>query len=167
MSNINKKKYILKNLPNFIISMTQEEIDLIKKINDIRLKNNISQFEYNEKSEFYDFLLKEPSELYLFPYKKIFMLSQGKYLIKCKKDEFKTLINENDIDIMKVLLKEDLNRIFIFNKRNFICVLAYENYDNYNNNHNNLNENELNELIDNDDFHYHLISMENKMGNLL
>ena len=55
MSNINKKKYILKNLPNFIISMTREEIDLIKKINDIRLKNNISQFEYNEVSEFYDF----------------------------------------------------------------------------------------------------------------
>ena len=74
------------------------------------------------------------------------MLSQGKYLIKCKKDKFKTLINENDIDIMKVLLKEDLNRIFIFNKRNFICVLSYENYDNYfcinNNNHNNLNEND-------------------------
>ena len=102
MSNLNKKKYILKNLPNFIILMTSEQIDLIKIINELRLKNNISQLEYNEVSEFYNVLLKEPSEFYLFPYKKTFMFSQGKYLIKCKKDEFKILLNENDIDIMKV-----------------------------------------------------------------
>ena len=37
MSNINKKKYILKNLPNFIVAMTREQIDIIKMINDIRL----------------------------------------------------------------------------------------------------------------------------------
>jgi hypothetical protein len=170
MSNLNKKKYILKNLPHFIVAMTREQIDIIKMINDIRLNKNISQLEYNETSEFYDFLLKEPSELYLFPYKKTFMLSQRKYLIKCKKDEFKVLINENNNDIMKVLLMEDLDRIFIFEKKNIIYILVYESYDDYidinNNNNNDNNVVNENELIDNDDFSYHLISVETKMGNL-
>ena len=159
MSNEKKKKFMVKNIQKMKILFTEEQIDIINYINNIRLNRNKSKLEYNEENELYELFVKEPSEFYFFPYKKIVMLNKNKYLIKSKKDGFKEELNNNN-DIMKVLLMEDLNRIKIFEKGIIIYILIYTSYDIISNTY---PENiSLNELLDDDDIHYEIISEENK-----
>ena len=159
ISNKKKKKAILKNIQKMKISISEEQIELINYINNIRLNGNKSKLEYNEENELYEFFLKEPSEFYFFPYKKIVMINKNKYLIKSKKDEFKEELNNNN-DIMKVLLMEDLNRISIVEKENIIYILIYISYDIILNTYK--ANNSLNELIDDENIHYEIISEESK-----
>ena len=159
MTKQKKKKYIFKIIPNIKIAITEEQIDSINFINDIRLNHNKPKLEYYEQIDFYDFLLNEPSQFYFFPYKKSIMLSKREYLIKCTKEEIKE-INKNE-DITKVLLIEDLNKISTIENGNIIYILVNESYDILKENNNNINnEDESFELKDNGDFKYIKLSEE-------
>ena len=165
MSNKKKKKSILKNIQKLKITISEEQIDLINYINNIRLNKNKSKLEFNEINELDELFIKEPSEFYFFPYKKVVMLSKNKYLIKSQKDELKEEVNNNN-DIMKVLMMEDLNSIIIIEKGNIIYILIYASYDIRLKNSSYRENNSSNELLDDENIRYELISEENKICDL-
>lgn len=159
MSDKQKKNYILKNLKNFKISMNDQQIDIINHINEIRLNNNKSKLEYNKRFEIYDFILNEVSEFYFFPFKKIVMLSKGKYLIKCFKEELKEQLNNNNI--MKILMMEDFNRISIIESGIIIYILIYESFEPLNDNDVSIENNSLNEPVNNEEINYRIMTEVN------
>ena len=56
------------------------------------------------------------------------MLSKNKDLIESQKDELKEEIDNNN-DIMKILMMDDLNSIIIIEKGKIIYILIYTSYD--------------------------------------
>jgi len=82
-----KKEYFLK------YTLSNENIELITLINELRKKNNIKQLIFNKLQNLKDFF-KEQN------------LSNEKYIFKCSIGEFKNKVLKSDENIIKILLKK-------------------------------------------------------------
>ena len=114
----NKEQYINSICKNFKIKRSFEEIELISKINKFRIQNKLEQLSVNVSIP--DFLINKPSELILFPYKKLYKIFNGpKYIFKIIANDSNFL---NNIEIKKFLLENNLNRINIIRQNDFIYI---------------------------------------------
>ena len=113
-----KDKFLREICKSFIIKHSNEELELMKKINTYRRKKDIDRLLID--NSFPDFLINKKSEMILFPYKKIYKLSTDKYLCKLKDEKF-----FNDFEIKNILLKDYLNKINVVQQNNIYYILVF------------------------------------------
>ena len=117
----NKGKYIKSICKNFIIKRSKEELEIIDIINNFRRKNYLEKFFVD--NTFPDFLIKKQTEIFLFPYKKIFKsFDNTKYICKIT-EKYKDFLNDSEIKI--ILLKDDLDRINVIKQNDIIYILLF------------------------------------------
>ena len=120
--NIQKYKYIL-NL---------DQINLIKKINDIRKKYNLWKLFYSEYEILPDFIINPKLELILFPNENIYKISTNYYIFKYTKNEFQNYLNVREIlNILTIGFLEEIN---IIEQNGIEFISIYKKNNKYNNN---------------------------------
>ena len=129
MNKQSKKIFILNNAYKFQYKQSERHIDLIKLINEYRVKNNLDKLLYNEEEKIPEFLIKESAEVILFGYKNLFILSNRKYLFKYKIDELKKNFIKRDSDILDIILNRNVNKISLIDIDNFEYILIYDSVD--------------------------------------
>ena len=127
---------IIKNARNCKYRLNEDQIDLIKKINEIRRKNDIPLLKYDENERIYHCIINEVTEVVLYNEKNNFKLKNFLYLFRYKKNEFKNFI-END-EVLRVINNDLLNKIKIIEQNDTEYILIY-NTSSLNNKKKNLN----------------------------
>ena len=131
MTNNNKKKYISDNKYNFQFLLTEEQLDLISLLNEFRGKNGLGKFTIDWDKKLPNFILNESSELILFSFHSIFRIGNQAYLFRHKPGVFENNFRDNDLDIINIILKPNLNRIIIIKQKNIEFILIYESHKSY------------------------------------
>ena len=126
-----KMSFISKNKYNFQFYLSKEQLDLISLINEFREKNNLEKLTIDWEKKLPNFILNEPSQLKLFTYNNIFKIENQTYLFKYKIGEFEVKFRNNNLDIINIILKENLNRIIVIYQNDFEYILIYESYKHY------------------------------------
>jgi hypothetical protein len=127
---------IIKNARNCKYRLNEDQIDLIKKINEIRRKKDIPLLKYDENERIPHCIINEVTEVVLYNEKNNFKLKNFLYLFRYKKNEFKNFI-END-EVLRVINNDLLNKIKIIEQNDTEYILIY-NTSNLNNKKKNLN----------------------------
>ena len=127
---------IIKNARNCKYRLNEDQIDLIKKINEIRRKNDIPLLKYDENERIPHCIINEVTEVVLYNEKNNFKLKNFLYLFRYKKNEFKNFI-END-EVLRVINNDLLNKIKIIEQNDTEYILIY-NTSSLNNKKKNLN----------------------------
>ena len=127
------------NIEKYEYRLKENQINLIKKINDIRKNNNIPEFNFNEKLP--DFITNPKLQLILYQNKNIYKISNNLYIFKYDINEFQNILNNSEIiNIIKI---DYLNEIKIIEQNNTEFIYIYNNrheYNNINNLKNNINK---------------------------
>ena len=127
MNLLERINFLKDNENNFIYSMDEDKIELIKLINKKRERYNIDKLKYriSQKLNYY-FTIDRNRKFSIF--KSIIKIDNKKYLFIYPKGEFKKkLINNNKV-IMKIIHFDYLNYILILEKEENEYILIYE-YD--------------------------------------
>ena len=114
---------IIKNARNCKYRLNEDQIDLIKKINEIRRKNDIPLLKYDENERIPHCIINEVTEVVLYNEKNNFKLKNFLYLFRYKKNEFKNFI-END-EVLRVINNDLLNKIKIIEQNDTEYILIY------------------------------------------
>ena len=124
-----KEKYALifnnKIIEQYNYELNDNQINLIKKINDIRKQYNLSPYKYSQIEKLPGFLINEKTELNLYPEHNIYKLNDHLYIFKYPKNEFQNLLNNNEI--LNIITNQSLDKIYIIEQNNFefICPYSY------------------------------------------
>lgn len=131
---LKRNYYLLENENNFNYTISNDQQILIENINNFRIKNRIRELKYNIKESLDEYFITE-KEGRFYCNENIINLSNNKYLLIYPIEEFKKnfLMNKN---IIKILLKDILNKILIITKGNNEYILIYSSNQIYNNNNN-------------------------------
>ena len=121
---------IIKNARNCKYRLNEDQIDLIKKINEIRRKNDIPLLKYDENERIPHCIINEVTEVILYNEKNNFKLKNFLYLFRYKKNEFKNFI-END-EVLRVINNDLLNKIKIIEQNDTEYILIYNTSKNNN-----------------------------------
>ena len=121
--------------------ITDSQADLINLINKLRKKKNIKELKYTITEKLYDFFIHIKR---FYALDNINKINNNIYLFIYPRDEFKSLVLENDEKIMKILYKNFFDHILILEKNNNEYILIY-------NSNNNMIANENNESIEDTD----------------
>ena len=115
MNIIEKIKFFEKNEYFLKYTLSNENIELITLINELRKKNNIKQLIFNKLQNLKDFF-KEQN------------LVNEKYIFKCSIGEFKNKVLKNNENVIKILLKKNLKYIIILEKEKNEYIFIYSNH---------------------------------------
>ena len=118
--NMKKYKYILKD----------NQINLIRKINDIRRKNNIKDLKFNEIEQLPEFIINEKTQITLNKSENIYKLSSYYYIFSYPKNKFENYLNKKEI--LNIITNDYLKKINIIEKNNFDLISIYNNIPNNN-----------------------------------
>ena len=125
-----RKKFVLDNYLNYKYFITDNNIKLINSFNDFRKEMNIKKLEFTEDKKIPEFILNLPSEMILFPEKNIFKISNKNYILKYKIGELYTKFQNKNPDIIKILNKDNLNKIQIIDKGEYEYIsISEHNYE--------------------------------------
>jgi len=123
INNMEKIKFFEKNEYFLKYTLSNENIELIYLINEIRKKNNIKELIFKKRQNLKDFF----KEQYLREFFKEQNLSNEKYILKYPIGELKKKLLKNDRYGFKILLKENLNYIIILEKERNEYIFIYSN----------------------------------------
>ena len=116
-------KLILKNARNYKYKLNKNQIDLIKKINDIRSKYKIPLLKYDLDQRIPHCIINEVTEVVLYNDKNNFKLKSFLYLFRYKKNQFIKFINKDEI--LSVINNDLLNKIKIIEQNDTEYILIY------------------------------------------
>ena len=126
MNKNERKKFVLQNLKNYENKITDKQKELIDLINNLRRENDINDLENNDKKTIPEFIFKKPAEVLLMPSKKIFKLSNKKYIFKYPLNELEKVVIDKNKEILNILLKDNLNHIQIVNQNDIEYIMIFE-----------------------------------------
>ena len=109
---------------NLEYNYLKEDFKVLIKINNFREKNNLPKFEKDNYLP--DFIIHEISEVILNNSPYILKLSKNKYIMKYELGTFNYYFQNNNPDLLKILLKKDLNTINIITQGNIQYILLYD-----------------------------------------
>ena len=125
LNNKNAQIFKKENVEKYKYSLNENQINLIRNINDIRRRNNnITLLNYVREENLPEFIINEKTEIYIFKY---------------PKNEFQNLLNNSQI--LNIITIDELNEINIIEQNNieFISVYKRNNGNNINRNNNDIN----------------------------
>ena len=111
--------YIEKNEYFFKYSLNDENVELIRLINEFREQNNLKRLIFNKLQNLQDFFKDRD-------------LFKEKFLFEYPIGEFKKLFEEKKENIIEILIKENLNNILILEKENKEYIFIYTNCEDKN-----------------------------------
>ena len=123
-----KNKFIYKkeNIEKYKYELNQNQINLINKINDIRILNNIPILEYNKYNRLSNFILKEKAELFFNPNKNLYYYAAlNIYIFKYPKNKFINLLNHKEA--LNIISNYRLSKITIIELNNLEYIYLYNN----------------------------------------
>ena len=123
LNNKEKNNLILKTSKNYKYKLNKNQINLIKKINEIRRKNNISLLKYNTTETIPDFIINEVTEVNIYNYKNNFRLKNYLYLFRYEKNEFQNFIENSEI--LSIINNDLLNEIIIIEQNDIEYISIY------------------------------------------
>ena len=135
-----KKIFNKKNMKEYESELNDNQIILIKNINQLRKENNIRELKYDEKQKFPDYLMNKKTELFFYKEKNIYKFNNNYYLIKYPISESQKDIT--DKNIINIITIDILERINIMQKDDYYYITLY-------NDHFDKNENIVNKNINN------------------
>jgi len=113
--NISEKiKFFEKNEYFLKYTLSNEKIELITLINEMRKKNNVKKLIYNKQQNLKDYFKEQK-------------FSNEKYILKYPIGEFKKKLLKNDKYASKILLKKNLNYMMILEKERNEYINLYSN----------------------------------------
>ena len=134
-----KNEYIFKkeNIEKYEYKLNENQIGLIKKINEIRVQNNIPKLQYNKYEKIPNFIINPKLKLLFNKNENIYKISNNLYIFKYNKNELQNLLN--DKEIINIIKFGFLDKINIIEKNNaeFISVCGSRPENNYAKNLNN------------------------------
>ena len=107
-----------KNQNFYLYTLNDENIELIKLINEFRKNNNVSELIYKKIENIIDYF-------------NIKNMNNKSYLFIYSFEEFITKLIDNDENITKILLIEDLKYIMILSKEKYLYIFIYSDYNEY------------------------------------
>jgi hypothetical protein len=113
-------EFLLKSHLNYTI--TKSHIDLINLINKLRKKKNLKELKYYATEHLYDFFIHVKR---FYAIDNINKIDNNIYLFIYPRDEFKSMILENDDKIMNILYNNIFEYILILEKNNNEYILIY------------------------------------------
>ena len=120
------------NMEDYNYKLNDNQIKLIKKINDIRKENKISELKYEEEGQLPDFITNKKTQLILFPYENKYKISSNLYIFKYPKNEFQNHLNEKEI--LNIIAIDILDKINILEQKETEIISIYNINANKNNN---------------------------------
>ena len=115
------------NMKKYEYRLNYDQIELIKKINNIRVEHKISRLmdnnNYNNCINLPDFILNEKTELIFNPNENIYKLSPNLYIFKYPKNEFQKVLNNEDV--LNIITNESLNRICVIERKDIEYISIY------------------------------------------
>lgn len=128
--NLNKKKqnYVIfkkDNIERYKYKLNENQINLISKLNDIRRKNNISLFEYKEEEKLPDYIMNKKTEFVFYPLKNLYKLRSNFFVFKYPKNEFRKVINKQNI--LSIITNNLLDKINIIESNAYEYISIYNN----------------------------------------
>ena len=135
-----KKIFNKKNMKEYESELNDNQIILIKNINQLRKENNIRELKYDEKQKLPDYLMNKKTELFFYKEKNIYKFNNNYYLIKYPISESQKDIT--DKNIINIITIDILERINIMQKDDYYYITLY-------NDHFDKNENIVNKNINN------------------
>ena len=131
MEDFEKRKYIINKKNEYNITISEEQAHFINKINALRKENNISELYYDKIIDFKDLIFDIYSEPIIFDYENIFKFSNGDYLLKYSLNDYLKRFNDKDKNIIKILLNNNFNKIYIIIKEDNIAFIFLYQQSNY------------------------------------
>ena len=121
-----RQKVISENANFYKINYSKNDLDLIKHINEYRLKKNLNEFIRND--DIPNFIIKGSTEIFLSS-NNIIKLSNIKYVLRFNKNhiDFENLLNNKDI--MEILNNPFFNKINIVQQSENKYITIYEEFD--------------------------------------
>ena len=117
--NFEDKVGVLEKNQNFYTyTLSDENIELINLINEFRKNKNVNELNYNKIENINDYF-------------NIKNMKNKNYLFIYSFEEFVTKIIDNDENITKILLIEDLKYIMILSKEKYLYIFIYSDYNKY------------------------------------
>ena len=113
MTKIEKVNFLRKNEKEFQHSFNQNNIDLMKKISEYRLKNHSRSCYHEDDEKIPYYIIHGLSEEKLFNFKNIFKLPNRSYLFKYKKNILGNKLNQDNNDDIKDILDENINKLSV------------------------------------------------------
>ena len=104
--------------------LTESQINLIKKINDIRKGNHIPLLIYYKIELLPEFIINEKTQLIFNDNETIFRLSDNFYVFRYPINQFQNYLNNNQI--LNIITIETLNIIKIIEQNNFEFISIYD-----------------------------------------
>ena len=120
----NKRKYISNIVGELKYIYLEEDLKIFIEINNFRKQYNLPYLQLENNLR--DFIINEISEVFIFKWKNLFILSKNKYLFKYNIGKFNYYFQNNDRELIQILLKNELNRINIVTQNNIQYILLYE-----------------------------------------
>jgi len=123
------------------------QVDLIKLINNLRKKKNIKELKYSITEKLDDFFI-HVKRFYALDY--INKINNNIYLFIYPKYEFKSMVLENDDKIMKIIYNKYFDHILILEKNNNEYILIYNSNNNemvINDNNNSTDDTDRKDLL--------------------
>ena len=103
---------------NFKIKRSKEEVELVSKINKFRAKNKLGKILVNTRIP--DFIINKPSEIILFPYKKLYKYSDGpNYIFKINLKDSNFL---NDPEMKNIILDKNVDRFYLIREKDVFYI---------------------------------------------
>ena len=118
-----KNNLILKITGNYHYKLNKNQINIIKKINEIRGKKNIPLLKYNIIEAIPDFIINEVTEVKFYSYKNNFRLKNYLYLFRYEKNEFQNFFENSEI--LSIITNDLLNEIIIIEQNNIEYISIY------------------------------------------
>ena len=115
-----KKEYI----EEFEYELNDNQINLIKKINDIRKNNHIPLLEYDKIESLPEFIINEKTQLIFNYHENIFGLSENYYVFKYRINEFQNFLNNNQI--LNIINIETLDTVNVVEQNNCEFISIYD-----------------------------------------
>jgi len=121
----NKKQYISSISKELKYNYSEEDLEILKIINNFRNKNNLEDLK--QKDNIPEFIINEISEVILFNWQHLFKLSNNKYLFKCEIGKFNYWFKNINIGNMKQGEKVDFSGFCDEKPYEIENTLEYEN----------------------------------------
>lgn len=119
-----QKEFLIKYKNLFKYYLNKEQVDIIRIINNYRVKLKLPILQSFEK-EIIPNIINDIDDKYYFSSNNIFKISASKYVFKYPVNQFKQeLVNNNEI-IFKILSNDSFNKIIIIQKKNYEYIIVY------------------------------------------